>query len=322
MPASEEVIDDPFFVVGPGRSGTTMLRVMLGLHPRLAVPGESQFIPLLIRPRPDGTLRTPTEALEELVQFHRFLEWEFDPSLVRAEFALHGPAATLLDAVKAPYRAFARATGKVRWGDKTPGYAQHIPLLATAFPTSKFLLMVRDGREVADAFRDAHWGDGSIVTGALHWATLTQLARAAGSVLGPERFREVRYDRLVAAQEDELKDICAFLGEDYDPAMLDVAGAARSAFDRLPPHHHNLLKPMTPGLRDWQGKWSTEEKVAVEAVVGPVLDELGFPRSVPVPSPRKTKVVKARAEARRQAFVARRWLGWKARGAAQRVGLR
>src|SRR5262249_39288177 len=34
----------PFFVVGAQRSGTTMLRLMLNSHPRIAVPFESEFL--------------------------------------------------------------------------------------------------------------------------------------------------------------------------------------------------------------------------------------------------------------------------------------
>ena len=36
--------EQPVFLVGCGRSGTTMLRLMLDSHPMLAIPGESSFI--------------------------------------------------------------------------------------------------------------------------------------------------------------------------------------------------------------------------------------------------------------------------------------
>ncbi|TMA46731.1 MAG: sulfotransferase [Deltaproteobacteria bacterium] len=34
------------FIVGVGRSGTTLLRLMLDAHPYLAIPPETHFIPL------------------------------------------------------------------------------------------------------------------------------------------------------------------------------------------------------------------------------------------------------------------------------------
>ena len=36
------------FVVGVGRSGTTLLRLMLDAHPELAIPAETHFVPELI----------------------------------------------------------------------------------------------------------------------------------------------------------------------------------------------------------------------------------------------------------------------------------
>jgi hypothetical protein len=39
---------DPFFIVGCGRSGTTILRLMFNAHPDVAIPPESHFIARLV----------------------------------------------------------------------------------------------------------------------------------------------------------------------------------------------------------------------------------------------------------------------------------
>src|SRR3954454_6255545 len=39
---------DPFFIVGCGRSGTTVLRLLFNAHPDIAIPPESQFIARLV----------------------------------------------------------------------------------------------------------------------------------------------------------------------------------------------------------------------------------------------------------------------------------
>src|SRR5687767_5976471 len=62
----------PFFVVGAQRSGTTMLRLMLNNHPRLAVPFESGFIPVFFK-RLDayGDLSKPGNAERLLEDIRR-----------------------------------------------------------------------------------------------------------------------------------------------------------------------------------------------------------------------------------------------------------
>ncbi len=46
----------PFFV-GAGRSGTTLVRAILDAHPDMAVPDESNFVPVLgrVRARYEGS---------------------------------------------------------------------------------------------------------------------------------------------------------------------------------------------------------------------------------------------------------------------------
>jgi hypothetical protein len=59
------------FVVGCGRSGTTILRLMLNAHPALAVPPESHFLRRAAR-RPDAT--TPEALLERALGSTRFAD--------------------------------------------------------------------------------------------------------------------------------------------------------------------------------------------------------------------------------------------------------
>ena len=64
----------PLFVVGCGRSGSTMLRLMLDAHPDLAVPGESHFIPQLRRRFPDPVPRD--ELAAALMRAPHFRHWK------------------------------------------------------------------------------------------------------------------------------------------------------------------------------------------------------------------------------------------------------
>jgi len=50
MANNEPAKDAPIFIVGSPRSGTTLLRLMLNQHPRIAIPPESLFLPQLYKP--------------------------------------------------------------------------------------------------------------------------------------------------------------------------------------------------------------------------------------------------------------------------------
>ncbi len=64
--------ESPVFIVGSGRSGTTVLRLMINMHSRLRVPRESWFLmPLLDQlPLTGGLTDSEKEKAYELISTH------------------------------------------------------------------------------------------------------------------------------------------------------------------------------------------------------------------------------------------------------------
>jgi hypothetical protein len=281
--------DAGFFVVGCPRSGTTLVREILDGHPRLAVIDETHFV-LGLAPRRWANRRPAT--LDDVLRHHRLPFWDVDPEALRAEVLAAGPVPERFpDFVDAVLSAYARLQGKARWGDKTPGYVEHIDRLAGWFPDARFVHVVRDGRHVAASLAERSWGSRTAVSGAFWWVRKVRAGRRAGERLGPERYLEVRLEDLVAEPEVWVERLCTFLGEAYDPSLLRyherVAGSGRP----LPEQERHLVLPPTAGLRDWRARLSDADAAAVEAVCSRALAELGYP-----PAPR-TAVALARAAA-------------------------
>jgi Sulfotransferase family len=239
------------FVVGCSRSGTTLLRAMLDAHPELAVPPESHF------------------AIQPRIRLRRdrwFGLWGIDaPDLRGLDVA---------DAVRAVFAAYAAAQRKPRYADKTPHYVSHLPLLAQRFPEARFVHLIRDGRDVALSLLEVPWGPNTLEAAAVHWRRRVLEGRAAG--LPPERYREVRYEALVAHAEAELRALAPWLGLAYDPAVLAYAG--RSITVPYPEHHRHLGQPPTPGLRDWRRDMAPADVARFAAVAGDALAALGYDR--------------------------------------------
>lgn len=269
---------------------------MLHSHPALAVVHESYFVPGLLRRREhfEAGARFDTEGFTgALLGHYGFARLDVPETAVRA--ALGQPEDTV-DALRRIYGAFATHHGKQRAGDKTPLYVMNIDLLAASFPEARFVHVLRDGRDVALAYLANEWGPTSVEEAAVYWRRHVGAGRRSGGALGPARYREVRYERLVSAPEEVLRDLCVFLDLDYAPEMLRYHERADTLIPRAahPEHHESLAQPPTPGLRRWQDQMATPDVEVFEALAGPTLTATGYERAHPRPS------LPARLRARRR----------------------
>lgn len=285
----------PFpFVVGSGRSGTTLVRTMLDSHPELAIPGESHFIPKL----------SHLAGFLDVVFSDQFVRnWGLSEATVRARFA-EAPPATYPDAVRLLYACYADAQGKPRYGDKTPPYVRQLPLLASLFPEGRFVHVIRDGRDVALSLLGAEWFPGTLEQAAEYWRTAVEDGCLAGGALG-DRYLELRYEALVADPEPQLRRVCEFIGLEYSPAMLDYGSSAQRAIDMAvhPGDHGALRLAPTTGLRDWRRDMDAADSGVVWLLAGELLAELGYPpddRGIPAEA-------RARALRHHALVVARRY---------------
>ncbi len=264
-------------VLGVRRSGTTLLRVMLDRNPVLAVPDESYFVPQLAR-RHRGTVE-PASFVDDLRRLPTLAEWGLSADAVAARLR---PGMTTGEAIATVFEAYAAERGKPRWGDKTPLYMQHLPLLERLFPEASFVHLVRDGRDAALSFLSVPegimtegWGYPRDAAGfACQWATEVRAARGLGGRVGRGRYLELRYEALVADPASELRRTCSFAGLEYDEAMLGYVGRTESARKE---HQQRLNEPPRVGVRDWSTEMSVADREAFEAVAGDLLAELGYP---------------------------------------------
>ena len=266
----------PLLVLGVRRSGTTLLRVMLDRHSELAVPDESYFIPQLAD-RHRGSIDVD-EFTDDLRRLSTLREWDVPVDEVRARLRR---GMLVGDAIAAVYEVYAARHGKPRWGDKTPMYMQRLRMLERLFPDALYVHLVRDGRDAALSFLAMPQG---IVTEtwahprtagefAAQWRTEVEAAQRLGRRVGPRRYHELRYERLVADPVHEVERICSFAGLAYEPAMLEYAPEVDVS---AKPHQQSLKRPPTPGLRDWRTQLSPDDAAQFEDVAGDLLRRLGY----------------------------------------------
>ena len=301
----------PLLVLGVRRSGTTLLRVLLDRHSALAVPDESYFVPQLAD-RHAGRIDVE-DFVDDLRRLPTLREWGVSADSVRERLR---EGMGFGEAVAAVYEAYAASRGKSRWGDKTPMYMQHLPLLERLFPTARFVHLVRDGRDAGLSFLSMPrgivtegWGHPQTPAGfACQWRSEVRTAQALGARVG-ERYLEVRYEELVADAPAVAERICAFAGLPYEPAMLEYEGTVDVS---AKPHQQRLRQAPTPGVRNWREDMATADVAAFEAVAGDLLAELGYETAT-----RPSAAARARGRLALASYAARA-AAWRAAGRAVR----
>lgn len=274
--------DGPIFIVGSPRSGTTLLQYILRAHPRICLPtGESGFfIPLYRNRHAYGNLSS-IESIRNLLidmQSHNrdFLDGDlhgikFDPDELSIEFHAIG-INSVSRIIASVFDKNAKAEGKVRWGDKTPYYALHLPTLLEMFPNAQIIHLIRDGRGVAWSLMDRKHD--FKVYNAYHagkyWQQYVEAARSSGQMLGDQTYLEARYEDLLENPEIELQKICQFLGETYSPALL--------SYKKPPETTHTLLhKPLQKDNSDkWRRRMTQQQIRIFESAAGDTLKEFGY----------------------------------------------
>ncbi|MDX6307918.1 MAG: hypothetical protein QOI06_964 [Nocardioidaceae bacterium] len=186
----------PIFIVGCQRSGTTVLRLMLDSHSRISCGPETLFL----------------ADMERIVTS----DWK---RLARFGFTQDYWLARIGDFFGGIHQDYATRRGKQRWADKSPRYAMHMDFIASIFPSAKFVHIIRDGRDVAVSHRK-RFGYLSCAKSAVKWPRYVAAARASAEKLGPGRYFEVRYERLVSDGEGTSRELLEFLGEEWEPQML------------------------------------------------------------------------------------------------------
>ena len=302
-------------MVGVERSGTTILRTMLDMHSRLAMTPESYFPVEWLRPhlrrvyeQVDTSNTVDTKLLlQELGKHEWFAKWGLPLDAVESAWNAHPPR-TVPDALSALYRAYGDAEGKQLVGDKTPAFVWEIPLLAAAFPAARFIHVVRDGRDVALAFKAlAHRPPDTLPDGVIYWRNHVRAGRRFGEAI-PGRYTEVRYEDLLDDPRRELEKLCGFLDLGFEEQMLDYQSKADATAATYvgPDVHANLRKPLSKGLRDWRRDISPSELAVLQRLGGSTFAAFGYD-TTPLPSGLRGLEVAALAGAAEAKFQAVRY---------------
>lgn len=206
----EQKNNTPFFLVGCVRSGTTLLRDLLRMHPRLEGPEESHFFRWadpFATPRyktmyeNNGDLKT-SRRLDEIS------EEEF--------FTLFSTAQNRKELQDAYCQLYLKKQDNPdgRWFDKTPQNLYGLFLLKEAYPDAIFIHIHRNPLNVAASLRKGMVMPSMTITAAINYWNDSYIMLREFSKLYPESVYEIPYLSLTTDPQGVLNNLLTYLGED------------------------------------------------------------------------------------------------------------
>lgn len=170
-----------------------------------------------------------------------------------------------------------------RWALYDPDNVLYVPKIKADIPEALFVHIIRDGRDIALSLKKMggfspfpwHRRAGTLEATALYWEWAIRSAREYGSQI-PADYIEVHYEDLVSAPRQTLATLGEFLDHDLDNERISLAGLGR-----VSEPNSSFREETEQGLHNpvhrWKTKLSHVQIVALEALVGNCLEEVGYP---------------------------------------------
>lgn len=271
----------PFFIVGCSRSGTTLLQSLLDAHPNIAIPPEAQIYYRFGETFPHyGDLtdeRNRRRFIRDLLQDAYIRKWKMDFSVEDLERA--ASEFTCAGIIEALYQRYKEAKGAERWGDKAPEHIRHLSMIRDDFPEASLIHLVRDGRDVAEAYRRMIYGPVSPLGLGKRWRNEVMHWRTYQQQEGTDNMMEVTYENLVRRPEDVLEELLAFIGEPFVDTTSGYSDSEVSGLVGDEPWHASLRQGITTEkVGIYRRRLSGRDIELFEYVAGDALEEYGYQR--------------------------------------------
>jgi hypothetical protein len=169
---------------------------------------------------------------------------------------------------------------KMRWGNNTPRDIFYVNEITTLFPGALFIVCVRDVRDFLRSYK-TKWktteGARSARLKSLYHPVITSLLwkasiKGINNHLLTDRMYLLRYEDLVTNTESIVRQLCAFIGEDFEEPMLQVETNNSSIVDDMP----NQKGIFSSSIGKWRKELSQEEIFLTQKINRKELNNLGY----------------------------------------------
>lgn len=272
------------FIVGVGRSGTSLLQSMLNAHRDVCFTPETSFVRrFLVKGDLDELWRHSKGAVldhllcDKLIGRLGFSDHELREAVDAV--ASSGSTRELYHEIQGRYAA-KQGKDTAKWlGEKDPKNVEYLPLLAKVFPGARVLHIIRDPRDVLASKKRAAWSrERSSLRHIFANRVQMKMARRLGPRLFGPRYMECLYEDLIADAPSVLADICRFLQIDYDEAMLNFSQSSKALVSENEMQwKKETLGPLLKGNTEkWKMQLSARETALTQRMCGEAMKVGGY----------------------------------------------
>lgn len=248
MPDLAEVRAHPIFICGHPKSGTSLMRSILDAHPELVVyPEESIFFRRFLPQAQQLALREQLElAKQNLIHFFTWNAQNPPPSqegyadrdythLSFEEIAHHMESLAtekadhpgdVLSAAVLAYGIVSQCLSETTryWVEKSPYNEYYASQIYSWWPEARCIHVIRDPRDNFVSYRQKHptWNPEFF---AKNWLRSTQAGFSNQERFGAQRYYILRYEDLVLAPMETLRELVDFLGITWQPSLTSPTRA-------------------------------------------------------------------------------------------------
>lgn len=247
---------NPIFILGVNRSGTSLLRRVLNTHSSISCPPETFYLQYFAAMLDDDEVKAGMEGLGYDAD-------DFVPEIARWSSRYH--------------EMYRLSSGKPRWADKTPQYCLIASQISRIWADAQYIIIFRHPFDILYSLNSRKWRMGEyhddlLINNAMYIKICLE------SLIEFEREHRdychiLRYEELTKNAEEILRDVFSFLGEKWEHGVMDY---------HLYEHGFGTEDPIvrgSTGFRENSGNWElmdVADRRAASEILSDVTRRLGY----------------------------------------------
>ncbi len=296
-----EIREQPLFICGHPKAGTSLVRAVFDSHPQLIVYPEETIFFRRFLPQAAGLDLQGQLELAERTLIHIFRWNSAEPAPDQEGFPDRDYSAISYEAVRqnmvelatrqhrhpgdmlsAAVLAFGQVSGQLgsqtrHWVEKSPYNEYYTSQIFEWWPAARCIHILRDPRDNYVSYRRKHPG-WSAEFFAANWKRSTQAGIENRARFGAERYYILRYEDLTRSPEEQLQKLKDFLQIEWDVSLIAPtrAGEQWSGNSMFGGAANEFKSISAAPVGRWKEKLSTSEALVIEMKMGELLETSGY----------------------------------------------